>query len=145
MKTGQMIRFVKNIQLAYRVFNKWVEQKANNELLGVTIKDLGFLDRSNLYIYGNVGVSIGSTIKLMNYYNVKLHVGTSFGECRATLDKGNWQYPIDKNRQSSEFGSFFADQPHNEINCISGFGATVGEAVCKCLINCKTAGVLRKS
>ncbi len=144
MKTGQMIRFVKNIQLAYRVFNRWTEQKANNELLGITIRNLGLANISSINsgINGNVGVDIGSTIKLMNYYNVKLHIGTSFGECRAILNKEDWQYPIDKDRRSSEFGSFFANQPHDKIDYIAGFGATVGEATCKCLINCKTAGVL---
>lgn len=140
MKTRQVIKFIKNIRLAYRVFNKWIEQKANNELLGTTTKSLGFLDSGN--IYGNVGINIGSTIKLMNRYNVKLHIGTSFGECQAVLNKEDWQHPIDRSCQSGEFGSFFADRLHNEIDHTGGFGATAGEAVCKCLINCKTAGVL---
>lgn len=140
MKTRQVIKFVKNIRFVYIAFNGWTEQKAINELLGITVKNLGFLNNRN--VYGNVGVNIGSAIKLMNQYNVKLHIGTSFGECRAVLNKENWQHPIDKSRRSGEFGSFWGSQPHNEINCISGFGATVGEAVCKCLINCKTAGVL---
>lgn len=140
MTTRQVVKFVKNIRSIYVVFNRWIEQEAADELLGVTVKNLGFLNGSN--VYGNVGINIGSAIKLMNHHNVKLHIGTSFGECRAVLNKEDWQYPIDKSRQSGEFGSFWANQPHNEINCISGFGTTVGEAVCKCLINCKTAGVL---
>lgn len=140
MTTRQVVKFVKNIRSIYVVFNRWIEQETADELLGVTVKDLGFLNNSN--IYGNVGVNIGSAVELMNRYNIKLYIGTSFSECRAVLNKENWQHPIDKGRQSGEFGSFWANQPHDKINCISGFGATVGEAVCKCLINCKTAGVL---
>lgn len=140
MTTRQVVKFVKNIRSIYVVFNRWIEQETADELLGVTVKNLGFLNNSN--VYGNVGINIGSAVELMNHYNIKLYIGTSFGECQATLNKEDWQHSIDKRRQSGEFGGYWANTPHNKINHISGFGATVGEAVCKCLINCKTAGVL---
>ena len=83
----------------------------------------------------------GICIQLIHNYGIELHKGLSSSDCRAVLPKSKWQYPINKDVRSFKYGTFMEMNP-DEVQDIVGFGRTVNEAVCKCLINAKVAGVI---
>lgn len=145
MNLKKLLLFARNIKTVYKLFFDWLDQARTNEAVDAKIRELGFTDGRHKDHGGILGSPIcdpGTAVKLMTHYNIKLSIGTSYGNCRANLSRQYWQHPIDPNKKPGEFGAFFADTPHDEIDDIYGFGRTVNEAICRCLINCKTAGVL---
>lgn len=90
---------------------------------------------------GNPALDVGSALQLATKYKLELIKGTCYGDCRAILDKCNWQHELDECICSFDYGTFMHKLPE-EVGSIYAFGHSVQEAVCRCLLNCKTAGVL---
>lgn len=145
MNLKKLLFFTKNIKTAYKLFFGWLDQARTNEVVDAKIRELGFLTPrdESAGIIGSPSCDVGTALRLASRWGVQLAAGTaSNSQCHALLRKDMWQGLIDPDKKSGEFGGFFADTPHDEIDHIYGFGHTVNEAVCRCLINCKTAGVL---
>lgn len=63
----------------------------------------------------------------------------------AVLPKNKWAYPLNKEIPAGDYGSFFADcsdEEKEELLSILGGGFSLKEAVFKCVLNARTAGVI---
>lgn len=145
MNPKKLLLFIRSIRIAYKLFFDWLDQARTNEVVDAKIRELGFLTPrdESAGIIGSPSCDVGTALRLASRWGVQLAAGTaSNSQCQASLHKDMWQGLIDPDKKSGEFGGFFADTSHDEIDSIDGYGCTINEAVCRCLINCRTAGVL---
>ena len=89
----------------------------------------------------NEAYGIGSLMEMANHYHLQFAIGTSYGDCRAVLNKENWLYPISVKVPSTAYGTFY-EVESSEIEDITGFGRTIDLAIMRCLLNARIAGVI---
>jgi hypothetical protein len=127
-----------------KFFNLFHKQKpiepTLDEYLYQRMKDLGFEGKEGLSIYSNPTKDLGDAINWAKKYNLELFGKTAFNIC-ADLDKKFWKSKINPTICQWAYGRLL-QQPLDEINSINGFGRSVQEAVCRCLINARIAGVI---
>lgn len=102
------------------------------------MKREGLVDSS---FVGNPAEHIGSTMKLATRWHLTLVKGTCYGDCKAILHENCWLKPVNRHIPSWVYGTFTLKEP-DDVHEICGFGHSVQQAVCKCLLNAKTAGVI---
>ncbi len=114
------------------------------ERLGQNVIDAGLSKGLSSYLQKlNPALDIRSAIELANFYKLELRHGIT--PCVAYLHKDHWTSDLNLSVPAGQYGSFFQDLSIEEKKgtlSIAGFGSTVEEAVCNCLINARTAGVL---
>lgn len=137
------LEFIRNIKFAYKLY--FDTKRRDAELFDLFSAFLSY-DFSYTVIGGcKVCFSpfryVGICVQLIHNYGIELHKGLSSSDCRAVLPKSKWQYSINKDVCSFKYGTFMEMNP-GEVQDIVGFGKTINEAVCKCLINAKIAGVI---
>lgn len=86
-------------------------------------------------------IYIGSALKLADHYHLTLHRGLDFGHCIASLPREQWRSSIPGGTDPWLYCDFVKRDPES-ILCINGWGETVQEAVCKCLVRARKAGVI---
>lgn len=123
----------------YRKYSK-IQQKKEEELfaLGARVQELGF--RCTAY---NPGENVTAAIRLMEEYGMELTTGIA--KYIVFLPKEKWERELNLNVPAGQYGSFFKDveiEVKKKRQNIDGMGITIQEAVCKCLINARNAGVL---
>lgn len=92
-------------------------------------------------ILGNPLVHTGTALRLAKNFNIKLSAGTSFGDCRADINKEDFLCSINPHVDQFSYGVWHK-KPVEEIDSIYAYGTTVNEAVVKCLVFARRAGVI---
>lgn len=128
----------------WRVYKRYTARQKELDNIAAEFNDLNFSDGRYdgcTNILGDPLRDVGVAIRLAKKYKIEFHIGMSYGDCRAVISKDNWEHPINPH---SDFrrGRFRVDEPIDEIQDIVAFGFTINEAVCKCLILAKNAGVI---
>lgn len=123
----------------YKKYSK-IQQEKKEELiiLGDRVRELGF--RCTAY---NPGESVTAAIRLMEEYGMGLTTGIA--SYIIFLPKEKWERELNLDVPAGQYGSFFKDietKAKKGKQSIDGMGFTIQEAVCKCLINARNAGVL---
>lgn len=140
----KLIEFLFNIKAAYRLYIKTENRNDILDSIRVKFNSYGFDDGrydGAKDVSGDPLRDAGTAIRLIKRYNLDLHIGMSYGDCRCVLEKTNWQNPLNKDIDSYDYGTFTLINP-DDVESIYAFGFTVQEAVAKCLINARIAGVI---
>jgi hypothetical protein len=85
-------------------------------------------------------IDIGWALEFAKQYKVNLHGDDLMKVCADISEKGSVN-PINPGVSQFSYG-VFTEKPVEEIEAIFAFADTVEEAVCKCLINARKAGVI---
>jgi hypothetical protein len=127
-----------------RLYDEKVKQIEYASKVCGKMAELGLLDTSlfPLAEHSPPTRCIGTAIKFANHYGVEFSVGTHFGECRAVLPREKWTGPVDRNVPLEDLALFTIPQSHDEIQNFQGIDKRLEIAVCKCLIQARTAGVI---
>jgi hypothetical protein len=128
----------------WRVYKSQVERDKELDEIAVRFLSMGFNDGRCPKCPGVLGDPVrssGLAIRLIEVYKLDLAIGTTYNQCRIVLKRENWQHPIDPTSNYMN-GRFLANEPIDEIQDIYAFGFTLNEAVCKCLILARKAGVI---
>ena len=141
MKLKELASFISEIKNAYRL---WLENKQNLEeaqQVYQELKQYNLLDEIRCLPFSNPARNIGSAIKLAKQYNVTLHSGTCYGDCRAELSKDDWIADIHPNVYVWDYCDFIL-KPREEIDRINAWHRNPEMAICRCLIRAKKSGVI---
>lgn len=141
MKLGLFIKYFLSQREIFSNFRRELEDKQKIDRLNQAMLQAGFI-QGGRFSYPSPAIHIGLAIEMAENFGIEIHIGTCYGDCRAVLPKEKWRYSLNTSVKSGSFGTFLADMNPKDIHEIYAFGSTVQEAVCKCLLNCRTAGVI---
>lgn len=133
-----MIRRIKKI---LELYFKNEEQSKYADGMDKKINVLGFVDGKTAGILGSPMRDIGTALRLIEHYKLEMNVGTCYGDCVVYLDRQNWKYPLDEAVSQFSYG-VWRERKHDDISSIYAYSSSLNDAICKCLINCRQAGVL---
>ena len=145
-----MRKFVAKLREALKPYDYYAirQEQREEELieLGQEVQRMGFAGLSIIpEFFSNPGEYLGTAIKIANHYGIVFGLGMTHYGCRAFLPRERWQRELNLAVQAGNYGSFFQDIPieeKKEMENIVAIGNDIKEAVCKCLIYARNAGVL---
>lgn len=145
-----MKKFVAKIRKALKPYDYYAihQERRDRELveLGQEVQRTGLTKLSIIpEFFSNPGEYLGTAIKLANHYGIVFGIGMTHWGCRALLPRDKWQRELNLTIPAGNYGSFFQDIPIEDkenMEYIIGIGNNIREAVCKCLIYARNAGVL---
>lgn len=138
-KLQKVIAVLQRVDALYEVLQQQEADAQESARLYAQMKKRGLLPKM-----GDPTKYLGVALNLASMYNLMLGSGMSSCLCGVSLIEKYWVGKIKENVKSHEFGSFFDDQPHDEIHVIGAQSYCVQFAICKCLIHADIAGVLRR-
>lgn len=145
-----MRKFVAKLREALKPYDYYAihQERRDRELveLGEEVQRMGLTKLSIIpEFFSNPGEYLGTAIKVANYYGIVFGIGMTHSGCRALLPREKWRRELNLAVQAGNYGSFFQDisiEEKKEMEYIIGIGNNIREAVCKCLIYARNAGVL---
>jgi hypothetical protein len=136
---NKLLRFLFDIKRAYFIYNRRLDTDKRLDEIRQEFDKYDFTDGlKGGGILGDPLRDSGTILRLVRHYGIDLYVGTCYGDCRAVIEKKHWKNAI----SGPLIGRFLVYEHPDSVDDIYAFGRTVNEAVCKCLICAKTAGVI---
>jgi len=128
---------IRNLSEVYSDHCRKVKSAVQADVLLEELQGLGFEWR-----LGSPAHDIGIALEMADQFGVEIHRGMCYADCRASIPKERWKYPLNTEIKSGRYGSFLEEQDPDEIESIYGYGGDVPEAVSRCLIHARIAGVI---
>ena len=145
-----MRKFVAKLREALKPYDYYAihQERRDREFveLGEEVQRMGLTKLPNIpEFFSNPGEYLGTAIKIANYYGIVFGIGMTYSGCRALLPREKWQRELNLSVPSGNYGTLYGDttiEKKKELENIIGMGNNIREAVCKCLIYARNAGVL---
>lgn len=136
------IPIIREIKAALSFYRHSKEREAGISALYGQLIDRNILEIERLRGGNDTwGIGIGTAGRYITKYGLTVGCGTCYNDVRVDLPKDKWHHPLNGNIPTGHYGTWY-DMNWEEVQSIYGYGSTLNEAVYKCLLNARTAGVI---
>lgn len=126
------LAFLRDLPGAYRLWKAEDQHQARATLLATQLRHVEMLE--------DIAYHLGTAIGTARNMGIELHIGLSYGDCRAVLPRNRWTR-IPSSSAPFEPGQFIV-RPIEEVTEVQALDKDLCFAVARCILAAKAGGVI---